>query len=97
MFEDGFVAEVHHLLETYGKLSRTAAQAVGYREIIDWISQDNDDTSVLIEEVAAHTRQLARRQETWLRSFEERRIIDVTETDEPEATAEKIAEKLFNL
>ena len=95
MFEDGFIAEVQHLLATYGQLSRTAAQAVGYREIIEWISQENEDTSLLIEEVSAHTRQLARRQETWLRSFEERRIIDVIETDEPEAIAKKIAEKLF--
>ena len=95
MFEDGFIAEVQHLLATYGQLSRTAAQAVGYREIIEWISHENKDTSVLIEEVSAHTRQLARRQETWLRSFEERRIIDVIETDEPEVIAKKIAEKLF--
>lgn len=95
MFEDGFIAEVQNLLEAYGKLSRTAAQAVGYREIIEWISQDTEDTSVLIEEVSAHTRQLARRQETWLRSFEERRTIDVTESDKPEVIAKEIAEKLF--
>ena len=95
MFEDGFIAEVQRLLATYGKLSRTAAQAVGYREIIEWISREDEDTSVLIEEVSAHTRQLARRQETWLRSFEERRIVDVVETDEPEAIAKEIAEKLF--
>ena len=95
MFKDGFIAEVQNLLGAYGKLSRTSAQAVGYREIIEWISQDTEDTSMLIEEVSAHTRQLARRQETWLRSFEERRIIDVTESDKPEVIAKKIAEKLF--
>ena len=95
MFKDGFIAEVQHLLATYETLSRTAAQAVGYREIIEWISQDNKDNSLLIEEVSAHTRQLARRQETWLRSFEERRIVDVMETDKPDAIAKKIAEKLF--
>ncbi|MAI33230.1 MAG: tRNA (adenosine(37)-N6)-dimethylallyltransferase MiaA [Rhodopirellula sp.] len=94
MFEDGFIAEVRNLLQSYGKLSRTAAQAVGYREIIEWIAKEDEDTNALTEEVSAHTRQLARRQETWLRSFEERRIIDVAETDEPEAIAEKIAEKL---
>ena len=96
MFEDGFITEVQTLLDNYGQLSRTAEQAVGYREIIKWISEHNEDTSVLIEEVSAHTRQLARRQETWLRSFEERRIIDVTVTDKAEAIAEKIAEKLFD-
>jgi tRNA dimethylallyltransferase len=96
MFEDGFITEVHSLLKAHGKLSRTAAQAVGYREIIDWISQGVSATDTLIEEVSAHTRQLARRQETWLRSFEERRIIDVLETDEPETIARRIADKLFH-
>ena len=51
---------------------------------------------MLTEEVSAHTRQLARRQETWLRSFAERRIIDVGKTDEPEAIAQRIAQNLFN-
>jgi tRNA dimethylallyltransferase len=96
MFEDGLITEVHSLLKAHGKLSRTAAQAVGYREIIDWISQGVSATDTLIEEVSAHTRQLARRQETWLRSFEERRIIDVLVTDEPETIARRIADKLFH-
>lgn len=96
MFEEGFIDEVRNLLEAYGTLSRTASQAVGYREIIEWISKDDTNTSVLTAEVSAHTRQLARRQETWLRSFEERRIINVVETDEPAAIAERIAQKLVN-
>ena len=96
MFEDGFISEVQTLLTTHGNLSRTAAQAVGYREIIEWISEDRSETETLIEEVSAHTRQLARRQETWLRSFDERRIIDVTTTAEPVAIAEQIAAKLLS-
>ncbi|MDB4476830.1 tRNA (adenosine(37)-N6)-dimethylallyltransferase MiaA [Rhodopirellula sp.] len=96
MFEDGFIYEVQTLLTTHGNLSRTAAQAVGYREIIEWISEDRSETETLIEEVSAHTRQLARRQETWLRSFDERRIIDVTTTAEPVAIAEQIAAKLLS-
>jgi tRNA dimethylallyltransferase len=50
----------------------------------------------LVEEVSAHTRQLARRQETWLRSFDERRLIDVTATDQPETIAEQIAAQLVS-
>ena len=96
MFEDGFISEVQTLLTTHGNLSRTAAQAVGYREIIEWISEDRSETETLIEAVSAHTRQLARRQETWLRSFDERRIIDVTTTAEPVAIAEQIAAKLLS-
>jgi len=96
MFEDGLIAEVNDLLEAHGQLSRTAAQAVGYREIIEWISNKTFDTDTLVEEVSAHTRQLARRQETWLRSFDERRLIDVTETDQPETIAEQIAAQIIN-
>lgn len=76
MFERGLVDEVRGLAERYGQLSRTARQAVGYREVLRRIDQggDLDETR---RDVAAHTRQLARRQETWFRSFRELRAIDV--------------------
>ncbi|HEY2414625.1 MAG TPA: tRNA (adenosine(37)-N6)-dimethylallyltransferase MiaA [Pirellulaceae bacterium] len=35
MFASGFVAEVEGLLARYGTLSRTAIQAVGYREVVE--------------------------------------------------------------
>jgi tRNA dimethylallyltransferase len=70
MFDAGLVDEVRGLLAKHGSLSRTAAQAVGYREVIDWL-QTGDALEATIEQVAAHTRQLARRQETWFRSFSE--------------------------
>ena len=40
MFAEGFVDEVHRLLERFGQLSRTASQAVGYREVIDHVRID---------------------------------------------------------
>jgi tRNA dimethylallyltransferase len=70
MFQSGLIDEVKFLLERFGCLSRTAAQAVGYREVLDWIGTDQSIED-LREEVSAHTRQLARRQETWFRSFRE--------------------------
>ena len=94
MFEDGFIAEVQHLLDEHGELSRTAAQAVGYREISEWIRRGESETDALIEAVSAHTRQMARRQETWLRSFKERRIIDVADPHEPAEVAQQIAASL---
>ena len=95
MFEAGFIAEVQNLLDEHGELSRTAAQAVGYREISEWIGRGESETDVLIEEVSAHTRQLARRQETWLRSFKERRIIDISDPHEPANVAQRIAASLI--
>jgi tRNA dimethylallyltransferase len=90
MFEAGLVDEVRSLLQQFGQLSRTASQAVGYREVMDWLSQGGD-LRTLIEDVAAHTRQLARRQETWLRSFCEIRSIEVHEPLDPVLVAGQIA------
>jgi len=93
MFEIGLVDEVRGLLATYGQLSKTAAQAVGYREIIAAIDS-GDDPQATLEEVAAHTRQMARRQETWLRSFSEIEFIAVDQSSELTQVADEIAIKI---
>jgi len=80
MFAAGLIDEVRHLLEYYGDISRTASQAVGYREVIELLLGDNvdDDPAALketIERVKARTRQFAKRQITWFRSLEECQFI----------------------
>ncbi|MCC9656581.1 tRNA (adenosine(37)-N6)-dimethylallyltransferase MiaA [Rhodopirellula halodulae] len=70
MFRDGLVAEVQALLDADKPLSKTSRQAVGYREILEAIEQGQPAESAA-EQVVFHTRRLARRQETWLRSFSE--------------------------
>jgi tRNA dimethylallyltransferase len=70
MFREGLVDEVRGLLEQYSQLSRTAAQAVGYREVIEYL-QTAGDLSTTIARVKTRTRQFARRQETWFRSLAE--------------------------
>lgn len=94
MFGDGLLDELRSLLEQYGELSRTASQAVGYREVITWIQSGNDDLASLIEEVSAHTRQLARRQETWLRSFSERRVMEMKHPPDADMIAKRIESEL---
>ncbi|MEM0924852.1 MAG: tRNA (adenosine(37)-N6)-dimethylallyltransferase MiaA [Planctomycetota bacterium] len=81
MFDRGLIEEVRGLVNRFESLSRTASQAVGYRELIEWL-RDPGPTEPLMESVAAHTRQLARRQETWFRSFSEITPIEATETSE---------------
>lgn len=78
MFQQGLHDEVKSLLDRYKQLSRTASQAVGYREIIEGFEQSHTREEMQ-EHVAAHTRQLARRQETWLRSFQEIQTIAMSE------------------
>lgn len=70
MFADGLVDEVRSLLEQYGELSRTASQAVGYREVIEHLA-GGPSLEETIEQVKVRTRQFARRQETWFRSLSE--------------------------
>jgi tRNA dimethylallyltransferase len=73
-------------------LSRTARQAVGYREVIDHL-QGRCSLPETIELVQRHTRQLAKRQSTWFRSLSECRFIAVSGQVDPAETAEQIAER----
>ncbi|MCM2372242.1 tRNA (adenosine(37)-N6)-dimethylallyltransferase MiaA [Aporhodopirellula aestuarii] len=88
MFAAGLVDEIRRLKQNFAELSKTARTAVGYREVLEssefaqWQSlPDNEpkltepDWSVVAEQILFHTRRLARRQETWFRSFGEMRGI----------------------
>ena len=91
MFAQGLVAEVQRLLGEFDSLSRTAGQAVGYREVIARLAgrQDLDET---IEQVKVRTRQFARRQETWFRSLSECRSV----VQRRDTTADQVAAEIAN-
>jgi len=64
--DDGFVAEVDELRRRPAGLSRTARQALGYRELLDHL----DGGSTLdeaVEAIRTRTRRFARRQQRWFR------------------------------
>jgi tRNA dimethylallyltransferase len=63
---DGFVDEVRVLAAREGGLSRTAAQALGYRELLGHVRGERglDDA---VDEAVRRTRQFARRQRAWFR------------------------------
>jgi tRNA dimethylallyltransferase len=89
MFEQGLIAEVEGLLNRYDALGRTASQAVGYREVIEHL-QGKLSLKDTIAQVKAHTRQLAKRQETWLRGLPEARWITMSSETTPEAVSQQI-------
>ena len=64
--EDGFVEEVRNLVSDGRKLSKTASQALGYKQIISFIEGDNT-LGEAIESAITSTRRFARRQEKWFR------------------------------
>jgi tRNA dimethylallyltransferase len=68
MISEGWVAETRRLIERHGSLSTTAAEATGYRELIDHL-QGKLALDDAIEQIKIATRQLARRQMKWFRRW----------------------------
>jgi tRNA dimethylallyltransferase len=90
MIDAGLVAEVEFLAK--GPISRTARQALGYKELFDHL----DGLSTLdaaIEMIITRTRQFAVRQERWFRRDPRIRWIDI-DTD-PVATALPVLESAW--
>lgn len=75
MFEEGLEKEVKYIIEKYGR-NAAALSSIGYRE---WLEQDSDIESIK-EQIIIHTRQYAKRQETWFRKKPGVPFIDLEET-----------------
>jgi tRNA dimethylallyltransferase len=69
MLEAGWLQEVRQLLDRYPHLSKTAAEATGYHELIGHL-ENKIILSDAVERIKIATRQLARRQMKWFRRFE---------------------------
>ena len=82
MFQAGLVDEVATLLNQGVRLSSTASQALGYREVVEHLS-GGPNLSETIELVKTRTRQFAKRQETWFRSLSECRRVPLDDSMEP--------------
>ncbi len=65
LFESGWVDEVRQLLKDGYTKDDRGFKACGYREIVDYLQSGEPDLQTLTEQIAAKTRQYARRQMTW--------------------------------
>jgi tRNA dimethylallyltransferase len=64
----GFVDEVRALAARRGvPISRTARQAIGYRELLDFVEGRRSDLDGAFDDIVARTRRFARRQDVWFR------------------------------
>ena len=88
MFASGFIAEVERLAPA--GFSRTARQALGYREILDALD-DRMSQDEAISSIITRTRQFAVRQERWFRRDPRVRWIDVEHDPVAEAAPAVIA------
>ncbi len=94
MFAQGLVDEVQALLTAGGETPEksfgfTASQAVGYAQVLELIRGEMTLPEA-IAQTQTQTRQLAKRQLTWLRSLGECRFVPVSGTLDPDAVAERI-------
>jgi tRNA dimethylallyltransferase len=80
MIEEGLVKEVEGLLERGVPKTAKALQAIGYKEIIDYL-QGEQTKDKAIELLKRNTRRFAKRQLTWFRRMKEIQWFDVTELE----------------
>jgi tRNA dimethylallyltransferase len=92
MFAAGLVEEARRLAADPDGLSRTARQALGYREVLDHLA-GRTDLKTAVELVKTHTRQFAKRQLTWFRSLSECRFVAIDETASSDAIAAEIVRR----
>lgn len=89
MFHNGLVDEIQRLLAAGQPLSRTARQALGYKEVIDYL-EGRGTRSETIERIQKRTRRLAKQQHTWFRNLEECRPLEMTGDERPGQLADRI-------
>jgi tRNA dimethylallyltransferase len=90
MIDAGLVAEVAALAER--PISRTARQALGYKELLDYVA-GVCTLEAAIDTIIARTRQFAVRQERWFRRDPRIRWIDID--NDPVATALPVLESAW--
>ncbi len=91
MLERGLVDEVRRLTADGRTLGRTAAQAVGYHEVMEHLAGRLDWAS-MTSRIKTRTRQFAKRQGVWFRSLSECRFVDIEGEVAAEALAREIAD-----
>ncbi|MFH1301858.1 MAG: tRNA (adenosine(37)-N6)-dimethylallyltransferase MiaA [Planctomycetota bacterium] len=91
MLAEGLMDEVKQLLAAAPPMSRTARQALGYKELIDFM-EGVYSYERAVELLKQQTRRFAKRQHTFFRNIKECREIDVHPEDQPADLLKKILE-----
>lgn len=95
MLAQGFVYEVAQLLQKWHLTSTCPAmRCVGYRQVIDYLAGDYNYDELRYKGIVA-TRQLAKRQLTWLRNWPNASVFSCDNAASIEKIAELINEKLI--
>ena len=92
MVESGLVEEVRNLLAEQEPLSKQARCAIGYAEIIKYLA-GKLSLEDAVEQTKKNTRQLAKSQRTWFKTFTDVSWIGIAEDETPE----RVFERMLNL
>jgi tRNA dimethylallyltransferase len=92
MIDAGLVDEVQRLRSAVPPMSHTAAQGLGYKEMIEHLD-GQCDLATAVNTIQTRTRQFAKRQHTWFRNLVECRAIETTGRE----TAGELAERVMQL
>ena len=92
IFADGLVAETEALLPDL-QTNRTAQQALGYKQVIEHLRGERD-LPATIALVKSRTWQYARRQQTWFRKMHGAITVEVSPSENPTVTAQRILDLL---
>ena len=81
MFKNNLIDEVTYLIEKYSLTKENQSmRSIGYRQVIDYF--DNNTSLQDLENRCVYaTRQLAKRQITWLKQFDESITIDIADNN----------------
>ena len=94
MLRQGLIEEVARLREEYGlDASQPSMRCVGYRQALQHLNGDIDRDELLAQGVAA-TRQLAKRQLTWLRAMDDVKFFDSNADDLAEQVLDYVGQEL---
>ena len=75
MIEKGLIDEVSSLYEKYGESLLTSMQAIGYKEVLEFL-ENKITKEEMIEKIKMETRRYAKRQLTWFRKIENIQWLD---------------------
>ena len=80
MFEQGLIDEVKHILDKYPNIEKCQSmKSIGYKHIIEYLNNDLKKED-LINRCIFATRQLAKRQFTWMKNFSFESEIEISST-----------------
>jgi tRNA dimethylallyltransferase len=96
MLENGFADEVKALLAEDEPLSKQAASAIGYAEIIDHLN-GNLRFEEAVEKIKINTRRFAKAQRTWFKTFKNVNWLDIAEDESSQDILSRTMELLENI